>query len=335
MTVVPTSADEITTDRLTALLDRRVEVVAVERIGAEYGFAGEVYRVEVRSGTDLAVKLWDTTTAAGDRELHFCESFSERAGIPLPRFHAGHADRDRAVLVTDAIDVARQGDVMVAEGTGSLSAIAATLGTLHGRFWDRTDAGALWLRDFRELRPADWFAERRPEFIERFGEFEPGLARKVFDRVPATLERIAERWWDAPPTVVHGDLHLDNVVFDTDGRPIILDWASCGRGPGVIDLAEVLFGMAEPSQRDAVIGSYVDALRSQERVVSDGDLIMWLGGALLRWFLFHTYGAARWIPHNDRQERMQRHDLEQVQRSLEEWREIDPGLFGYLEQASR
>ncbi len=335
MTTIPRSADEITTDRLTELLGRSVEVTGVERSGADYGFAGEAFRVDMRGAPDLAVKLWDTTSPAGDRELRFYEQFAERAGIPLPRFHGGAIDDGRGVLITDAVQVARQGDVLVPEGTGSVTAIAATLGVMHARFWDHTDTSESWLRDFTVMRPPGWFAERRPEYLERFGEFEPGLARMVFDRVPAALEVIAERWWDAPPTVVHGDLHLDNVVFSPEGMPIILDWASCGRGPGVIDLAEAVFGMVAAGQRNSVIGAYLDALRSHDRVVTDGDLIRWLGGALLRWFLFHTYGAARWIPHNDRQERMQQQDLETVQRAIEEWRTVDPGLYSSIEQAAR
>ena len=146
---------------------------------------------------------------------------------------------------------------------------------------------------------------------------------------------IAERWWDVPSTVVHGDLHLDNVVWRADGAPVILDWANCGRGPGVIDLAEVIFGMAGPDQRGPVIGSYLDALRSHGQVVTDTDLVRWLGGALLRWFLFHTFGTARWIPATDRQERMQQDNLMRTQRSLEEWSEVDPGLFEELGQAPR
>jgi len=43
-----------------------------------------------------------------------------------------------------------------------------------------------------------------------------------------------------PPTLIHADLHLDNVMFLPDGTPVILDWPSACMGSAVLDLGRLL-----------------------------------------------------------------------------------------------
>lgn len=76
------------------------------------------------------------------------------------------------------------------------------------------------------------------------------LAREVLRR----LER-------APAVVVHGDLHLGNVMSDDDGAPQVIDWTDAALAwPGVD--AYIMLARLKPTdeEREEVIGAYVSAL---------------------------------------------------------------------------
>jgi Ser/Thr protein kinase RdoA (MazF antagonist) len=81
-------------------------------------------------------------------------------------------------------------------------------------------------------------------------------------RVPeavATLER-------CPPTLIHADLHLDNVLFLEDGTPVILDWPSACSGAPALDVGRLLTeGMttkARHDRQDRLLERYLAILRA-------------------------------------------------------------------------
>jgi aminoglycoside phosphotransferase (APT) family kinase protein len=67
-----------------------------------------------------------------------------------------------------------------------------------------------------------------------------------------------------PRTLIHGDLHVDNLIVPSDEEPwAILDWQTCGWGPAVLDLAYVIAGTLHPDDvsREAVLlQQYYDRL---------------------------------------------------------------------------
>jgi thiamine kinase-like enzyme len=90
------------------------------------------------------------------------------------------------------------------------------------------------------------YQESRPSFLERhqkrLGEF--GLALVEWhDRNGLRLQRRLYR--QAPPTLVHGDLRLDNLFFDDSSagdQVLLADWQLMGRGPAAHDVAYFLSG---------------------------------------------------------------------------------------------
>ncbi len=54
----------------------------------------------------------------------------------------------------------------------------------------------------------------------------------------AVLRRCAE----GPQTLVHNDFRLDNIFFQPDGQPVVIDWQLAGRCRGTQDLAYLLSG---------------------------------------------------------------------------------------------
>lgn len=68
---VPAGPDDITSGWVSDILGRAVDIGPFARVGEDYGFASELYLVETSSevAEPLIVKLWDTSTRAGVREL--------------------------------------------------------------------------------------------------------------------------------------------------------------------------------------------------------------------------------------------------------------------------
>jgi len=85
-----------------------------------------------------------------------------------------------------------------------------------------------------------------------------------------------------PVTFVHGEFYPSNVMVD--GKRIApVDWEMAGIGPGVLDLAALVTGWAQP-QRDAIISAYGNVSPEALSAAEVHLAMQWLG-----W-------AAGWVP---------------------------------------
>lgn len=138
---------------------------------------------------------------------------------------------------------------LVADGCTSDEAaqVLAALASMH-RVWRAPARQALlsplpvWGEGERgaprpHQRRADRFRGRLPRFLARYASaMPPGLIDRLTglaDRIERLLS-IADRW---PRTLVHGDVHLENLLLpDRRAQPVtLLDWQSASRGSGLVD----------------------------------------------------------------------------------------------------
>lgn len=60
--------------------------------------------------------------------------------------------------------------------------------------------------------------------------------------------------------LIHGDLHLKSLLFANDGRPVMIDFDTCGYGYYVYDLAVAVWDIFDrddfPALRDALLNGY-------------------------------------------------------------------------------
>jgi aminoglycoside phosphotransferase len=102
-------------------------------------------------------------------------------------------------------------------------------------------------------RAEELVATRAPEFLVRYSPvYWEEHARRAADaggENAAWLEEVAggidgslARLLTARPTVVHGDIYLNNVLVDGESVYLI-DWEMAGIGPGELDLAELLYSV--------------------------------------------------------------------------------------------
>ncbi len=71
----------------------------------------------------------------------------------------------------------------------------------------------------------------------------------------------------APPLLVHGDLHLGNVLEDDGGRPQVIDWTDAAFAWAGVDLWMPLSRTAAtPDQREELSAAYLEALGPEHEV---------------------------------------------------------------------
>ena len=66
------------------------------------------------------------------------------------------------------------------------------------------------------------------------GALDPGEAGRLLAELHLRLHEIP--WGDAPGTLMHGDLHPENVILGEDG-PVVIDWTNARPGPAGLDVA--------------------------------------------------------------------------------------------------
>jgi len=174
------------------------------------------------------------------RSLHLCEDPSVLgAPFQILEFRAG-----RSVV---GVDMTPMADI-VAPGQVLTEAMIDLLAGLHA-----VDAESLGLE-----------ALGRPNgFISRgiAGWTKRGIAAAgtsgcltLVGEIGAWLEARADRAPKNPPTLLHCDFKLDNIVFAHDSaRPVaLLDWDMCTRGEPLFDVATLLSYWTEPGDPDCM-----------------------------------------------------------------------------------
>lgn len=338
---VPACVAEITPAWLDSALRSdfpaaRLRGLTPTRIRADHGFASEIYRLALDGDQvppAVVVKLWHRETAGGLREVLFFQQFAPAAGPLVARCHCARADdaSGRGVLVLEDLSQAVQGDCLDFTPAPRALALAEALATLHARWWQLPAQGEI---DSLPAAPstdraADWFADRRAVFLQRYPDSLQGSARHLLDRIEPRVALAYRRLEGSRSTLLHRDLHLDNVLFDrvTD-RPVILDWALIARGSPALDLAAVVFELADLHDTDAVTDHYLATLRRQRcRDFDAPGLPALLGAAMLLRFAAATCGVARWQAPSARGTAIVAVGIERATRAVQHWQSLDPELF--------
>lgn len=283
-----------------ALPAARVRRISTEIIGVGFGLDGTSARVTLDGDgvpATLVVKWCSAENAS--REERFYRQVAPRLELRLASLLGARVDAKsaRGVLVLSDVAPARQGDTVVGATEAESDALTDLMARLHAPFWGGSG--------LPELAPIPRYAGDGPgqaariaEVLPRFlaewaGRLPPealALAAELPERVSAAIGWLAQ----SPPTLVHADLHLDNVLFLEDGTPVVLDWPSACRGPAALDFARLLVeGMTSAARRarqERLMRRYLDALAARgvhcelERMRVDvARVATLLYGAAVRW----------------------------------------------------
>jgi len=180
---------------------------------------------------------------------------------------AGRRKRRYLLLLEDLGD-ATSGDQLAGADADSCAVVLTTIAKMHaalwespaleGRYWLVPLAGDSRVRQSMFLEMRGSFRERHPELFD--DEFER-LVAWVGENGVETIERMQE---EAPETLVHGDLRLDNLVFRGD-EPVFFDWQAIRRGPAAYDVAWFLSGASD----DLTPGDEAELLRTYHAALEE------------------------------------------------------------------
>jgi hypothetical protein len=259
-------------------------VNAAERIGAVHGLSGGlVYRVEADSEHgSLSFVVKQDAAQLVERAMRFHRGAGRqlRGTIPVLFGRAVEEATNTGVLLLEHIAPAAQGDVL--NGCSDTEAVAAvrSLARVHAIAWNSTGADLDGVPQWtaRSLPPDAW-AERLAASAARFPE---AVTASLFDRLSTIPERAARAIKSLAASQVawiHGDAHLDNVLFRPDGTTVLLDWSGAVAGPPAIDVVRLLTEGVNTGARSGlatqlVIG-YTEELASHGVSVDTGEL--WAG----------------------------------------------------------
>lgn len=262
------------------------------RIGSEYGFGGRVHRIEGETEEGAAVSLIvkEEDRASVERALAFRQHNTEVMGTSIAQLYGSffEDEGELGVLLLEDMAPCIQGDALEGCSGPQAESVVRALARLH------TSSGKAALADVDETLPR-WqlrFIEDEV-WVERFS-----LARRRYPEI--LTSEVAERLVHLPDAVaeagttlangasswIHGDMHLDNVLFRSDDSVVILDWANATIGPPAVDLAHVFsegIASGDPESRLAEwLPVYGEEAASLGAVIDLGELRSSIGWAILR-----------------------------------------------------
>lgn len=196
------------------------------------------------------------------REVAFYQQVAPLIPLRVPHLYYGAADETtgRVILVLEDFPTARPGDGLHGCSRTDATLVIDQLARFHAHWWNHSQLEAYcWLPQWggdSQVAQSRYVQFLGP-FLQRFGSRVPKRVREVIEALATSYGAVRERLKQSPVTLIHGDLHLDNLLFAAPQHGpgvTVLDWQSVARGRGVIDLALFLFESLDTPTRRAVEG---------------------------------------------------------------------------------
>jgi hypothetical protein len=288
---IPTTVDALTADWLTATLRASgtidsatsIRAVRAEQIAAGLGFLSCIYRLHLdvdgagpstlvaKLPTDTAYRQIAEATGAYGREVRFYADVAPIAPLMAPRAHIARqtpGTTDFVLLLDDlgALDAADHLDGLSFE---RVERVIDAIASFHAWAWNLhpeatrasvfpalTDPVTVGLYTMG-VAPgwATYQIHGRAHAPEGLAEFMADFPQHL----PDLVARVSE-----PPTLLNGDLRADNLFFDANGNPVVVDFQLVMRGAGIWDVAYLIGQGMTPAERNRrekqLVQRYVDAL---------------------------------------------------------------------------
>ncbi len=292
LSMIPQHPNEITPEWLTDALrsegvisQANVKSVEVENMAAA---SGQVARLSIRydfaeenAPHSAIIKLpaenplWRSEDFAGgyyQSEVKFYQELADSAGLTVPRhyFSALDVKNEDYVLLLQEVASVEFSDDSKGRSISRAKLILERLAEFHARWWNISRLEQLdWLPRFSERSGyfEKYCVNYWESFIELAGKKLNPKVRELGDRLGLEVHGIMDKLSAGPVTLVHGDLHMHNILFSSsndDSQFVVIDWqfATCGRG--AIDVAYFIYRTLDVEDRRRyeadLLHSYHDAL---------------------------------------------------------------------------
>jgi aminoglycoside phosphotransferase (APT) family kinase protein len=208
-----------------------------------------------RAPADDGIRQISATLELARRESAFYRELAPTLGVPTPRCFGMVPQRDGSLaLVLEDLGAMPRGDRVAGCSPAVARRVVLALAQLHAAHWGSAALGArAWLAPF-DTRALQRFA--RDAWPVAAAVLDPVLTptlRRLGGRLGDCLAGWFDAYWRAPWTLLHNDVQLDNIFFPSDtATPLLIDWQSCVRGRGPLDVAGFLGGNLSIATRRAI-----------------------------------------------------------------------------------
>ncbi len=331
MTALPSTIEALTPGWLTASLrasgavpaDDEVVSFDAESIGEGIGFLSHIYRLTLtlKHGqvTTVVAKLPTSTeyhelakaVSAYAREVAFYATVAPQCPLQTPIIHVAEINSDGVefVLLMEDLGHLDNGDHLAGASFERVEQVVDQLALLHAWGWDLVARDAahpaftaidspVMVGLFTMGMAAGWEAYRPKARVA----IPPGLS-DLIDEWPVKLPKMLAELKD-PVTVVNGDLRVDNIFFDANGSPTIVDFQMTMHAAGIWDVAYVVGQGMSPQERAGrerqLIQRYLDGLRKAGITYSFDDAWRQFRVALVAQLTYPLTAGMSWDTLNDR-----------------------------------
>lgn len=183
------------------------------------------------------------------------------AGLGL--WVAGRKQRRYLLLMEDLRDI-EPGDQIQGASLADTESVIRAIARTHAQYWNSPELeNHFWLISMgisARMRHG-MFRNSLGEFRERFSHlFAQGMDRPINWLIENGSDLTRALVADAPETLLHSDLRLDNVFFSPE-EPVIIDWQLVQRGPGIYDVGYLISCAVDPATSDADVTGLLEAYR--------------------------------------------------------------------------
>lgn len=292
MTSIPDTIDGVTPAWLRDVAGLHCEDAEATQIGVGVGVSSALYRVALQGddcpssvivklpALDEAAVFTSTMLRMYIREVAFFEQLASDVPVRVPALHHGEVDLETSKFIVVMEDMVGMRIVDQLEGMAIEDTEVAVdaLAAWHATWWRNADhlaekGVAVSLGDpvYTAVLPIV-FAEGWEKVTSQM-EIDPAMAN-IGPRWAAAMPQLLQDLSSQPATLCHGDYRADNIMFDQDGAPVLIDFQLTGTGSGAYDLAYFITQSLETDvARDherRLFERYVEGLRAAG--VPDDDL---------------------------------------------------------------
>ena len=274
--------EEITPDWLTQALRSTGAIggcevldLKVEPFGEGRGVWGNIARLiprysnqDVHNPRTLIAKFpsSDPNTRANagsiglnEREHKFYTELAVEVNLRTPRNYYSNLSPDNADLVILMEDLSHGRAGNSVEGCSEVEAEQAIyqLAQFHAQWWNSAFLEkSSWVPIIGAFLPAFFAVYNYKTVCNTFLErFESSIPSEIAEAAPELdqLPRTSSTRLSGPPfTMLHGDYHLDNLIFDLPGNDptiAVIDWQIVSKGLGVVDVVTFLTSYGDTNRR--------------------------------------------------------------------------------------
>ncbi len=263
-----------------------------ERIGADRGMLGEIYKVTIKSSTgsrEVVAKFsaprkeaLDNAKRGGthERELRCYDELLSTTPVSIPEIFASWFDEDSSeyLILQEFIEFDQSVDQIDGITIAQSKLVIEEAASMHAHWWEHSGlAESTWLPRLNDTR-------RRTNLttVTRLGwdtlceildEGDISYPKVSGDKLAEKIDEMLCDLSGSASTLIHSDLRADNLLFNSLGDAVmIVDWQGCSFGPSSFDITyHMIQSLSIEDRRQhegALLDHYVNSLHSLEHHIT-------------------------------------------------------------------